>query len=497
MLSLTTLFLQPSFFFFFLMIRRPPRSTLFPYTTLFRSPRHRRPAAHDPAHERQRGGLRQRAALPRARPAIRRAVPLLRRPRGHRRLRQLHPRAPPRQRAVARAAAELAQAGGLRDERVAGHRLPARRDGRREEGHGHRPRRAARRRARPVAADVLGGHRARRIRRRTIAVAAGGRGRQPGRVRAAGVHARLVRGGRDDAAVALGHARGARLGIREARTAQGRGGAPGGVGPRAQERAHPRRHLRRHLLRDPRHHGHRGGDGLRVAGPGASGVRRHHLARLPGDPGRGPVDRRHRGGREPLRRLPLRRDRPPHQVFAVSVVALPDRAARPEPGQRSRRWPVVSISIIVVFVLVALLAPLLSPADPYEQSLRLRFRPPVWDERGSWANPLGTDRLGRDMLSRILWGSRVSLAAGVVTVLIASAFGAAVGLVDGYYGGRVDATLMRVTDATLALPVILLALILAVTVGPNFTNVVIAIAVILWARYARVIRGQVLTLLQL
>jgi peptide/nickel transport system permease protein len=181
----------------------------------------------------------------------------------------------------------------------------------------------------------------------------------------------------------------------------------------------------------------------------------------------------------------------------VSVVALPDRAAHPEPGQRSRRWPVVSISIIVVFVLVALLAPLLSPADPYEQSLRLRFRPPVWDERGSWANPLGTDRLGRDMLSRILWGSRVSLAAGVVTVLIASAFGAAIGLVAGYYGGRVDATLMRVTDATLAFPVILLALILAVTVGPSFTNVVIAIAVILWARYARVIRGQVLTLMQL
>jgi peptide/nickel transport system permease protein len=181
----------------------------------------------------------------------------------------------------------------------------------------------------------------------------------------------------------------------------------------------------------------------------------------------------------------------------VSVIALPDRAALPEPGQRSRRWPVVSISIIVVFVLIALLAPLLSPADPYEQSLRLRFRPPVWEERGSWANPLGTDRLGRDMLSRILWGSRVSLAAGVVTVLIASAFGASVGLVAGYYGGRVDATLMRVTDATLAFPVILLALILAVTVGPSFTNVVIAIAVILWARYARVIRGQVLTLMQL
>ena len=148
-------------------------------------------------------------------------------------------------------------------------------------------------------------------------------------------------------------------------------------------------------------------------------------------------------------------------------------------------------------MVVALLAPLLGLSNPQEQSLRKRFRPPVWEERGTWEHPLGTDRLGRDMLSRIIWGARVSLAAGVVTVLLASAFGAAVGLVAGYYGGRVDIALMRFTDATMSFPVILLALILAVTVGPSFTNVVVAIAVILWARYARVIRAQVLTLMQL
>ncbi len=181
----------------------------------------------------------------------------------------------------------------------------------------------------------------------------------------------------------------------------------------------------------------------------------------------------------------------------MSTLALPDAVAAADAGRRARRLPVVPLAIIAVFVLVALLAPLLSPSDPYEQSLRLRFRPPVWEERGSWAHPLGTDRLGRDLLSRIMWGARVSLAAGVVTVLLASAVGAAVGLVAGYYGGRVDATLMRVTDATLSFPVILLALILAVTVGPSFVNVVVAIAVILWARYARVIRGQVLTLMGL
>ena len=181
----------------------------------------------------------------------------------------------------------------------------------------------------------------------------------------------------------------------------------------------------------------------------------------------------------------------------MSVVTLPDVQAPPAVAARRRGLPVVSLAIIALFVLVALLAPLLSPSDPYEQSLRLRFRPPVWEERGAWAHPLGTDRLGRDLLARIVWGSRVSLAVGALAVLLAGTLGAGVGLVAGYYGGRVDATLMRVTDATLSFPVILLALILAVTVGPSFTNVVIAIAVIIWARYARVIRGQVLALMTL
>ena len=179
------------------------------------------------------------------------------------------------------------------------------------------------------------------------------------------------------------------------------------------------------------------------------------------------------------------------------ATALPVAEPRAWGRLRDRRLPVIPLGIITMFVLVAVLAPLISPADPEEQSLRHRFRPPVWDERGSWQHPLGTDRLGRDMLSRIFYGSRVSLTAGVVTVLLASAFGAAVGLVAGYYGGRVDAVLMRLTDATMSFPVILLALILAVTVGPSFANVVVAIAVILWARYARVIRGQVLTLMEL
>ena len=182
---------------------------------------------------------------------------------------------------------------------------------------------------------------------------------------------------------------------------------------------------------------------------------------------------------------------------AGGTLALPETGTAPRAAGRGRRVPWISIGIIVAFVAAAVVAPLVSPADPYAQSLRNRFKPPVWEEGGTSTHPLGTDRLGRDMLARILYGARVSLAVGALAVLLASSVGAAVGLVAGYYGGRVDAALMRVTDATLSFPVILLALILAVTVGPSFLNVVIAISVILWARYARVMRGEVLTLMQL
>jgi len=168
------------------------------------------------------------------------------------------------------------------------------------------------------------------------------------------------------------------------------------------------------------------------------------------------------------------------------------RAAR----AAGRRVPWVPAAIVAIFVLAALLAEVVSPADPYAQSLRARFTPPAWQAGGTWQHVLGTDRLGRDMLARIVFGARVSLAAGVVTVLFAGLIGAAVGLTAGYHGGRVDTVLMRVTDATLSFPIILLALILAVTVGPSFLNVVVAVGLILWARYARVIRGEVLALME-
>lgn len=190
----------------------------------------------------------------------------------------------------------------------------------------------------------------------------------------------------------------------------------------------------------------------------------------------------------------MRAESPVSAPTLADVVAAPDAA--PASARAARRWPAIPSLIIAAFVLVALLAPVLTPADPYAQSLRTRLKPPVWEEGGTWSRPLGTDRLGRDVLSRVILGARISLAVGVLTVFLAGAIGATVGLTAGYYGGRVDALLMRVTDATLSFPVILLALILATTVGPSFGNVVVAVAVILWARYARVIRGEVLSLME-
>ncbi|HET7341372.1 MAG TPA: ABC transporter permease, partial [Methylomirabilota bacterium] len=118
--------------------------------------------------------------------------------------------------------------------------------------------------------------------------------------------------------------------------------------------------------------------------------------------------------------------------------------------------------------------------------------PPAWQDGGSRAHPLGTDALGRDMLSRLVYGARVSLTAAACALLAGGGVGLAVGIVAGYAGGRVDAALMRVVDATLSFPTILIALLLAVSLGQGLRTIVLAIALIIWARFARVVRGEVL-----
>ena len=177
---------------------------------------------------------------------------------------------------------------------------------------------------------------------------------------------------------------------------------------------------------------------------------------------------------------------------ATAGLEAPAGAAA-EPGFEWRRLPWGSFLILAVLILAALLAPVLSPHSPTEQSLPDKLKPPAWQEGGSARHLLGTDLLGRDMLSRLLYGARVSLTVAAAALLAGGGVGLAVGIVSGYAGGRTDSVLMRIVDATLTFPTILIALLLAVSLGQGLRTMVIAITVILWARFARVVRAEVLT----
>jgi peptide/nickel transport system permease protein len=171
-----------------------------------------------------------------------------------------------------------------------------------------------------------------------------------------------------------------------------------------------------------------------------------------------------------------------------------DVVVAPSPRRESALWrlPWGPILIITVMVFVAVFAPLLTSHSPTEQSLPNKLIPPVWQEDGNSRYLLGTDLLGRDLLTRLFYGARVSLTVAAAALLAGGGVGLIIGIVSGYVGGRLDSVLMRVVDATLAFPTILLALLLAITIGAGLRTVVIAVSLILWARFARVVRGEVL-----
>jgi len=161
---------------------------------------------------------------------------------------------------------------------------------------------------------------------------------------------------------------------------------------------------------------------------------------------------------------------------------------------RFRGYPVIPGLVILIFAFLAIFGDFLVPYPPNEICLPDRLIPPFWQEGGSMAHPLGTDMLGRDMLSRLMTGARISFIVAVLSLTLGGLVGTALGIMSGYWGGKVDAVLMRAADATLAFPIILLAMLLAVALGPSLQNVVVALGIVLWARYARVIRGEVLSL---
>src|SRR5215472_15372799 len=185
------------------------------------------------------------------------------------------------------------------------------------------------------------------------------------------------------------------------------------------------------------------------------------------------------------------------EISASAVAAI--RPRRTAAGRRRlgvlRDLPVAPLAILVPFVLVALFANLIAPYDPTEPIPGAKiFEPPFWV---AGANPqawLGTDFQARDIVSRLIFGARVSLIVGVSGTIVAGSIGTALGILSGYLGGWVDQVVMRITDAWLALPALVFAIFLATMVGPSMWNIVIILGAVYWTRYARVIRGEVLSL---
>ncbi len=160
----------------------------------------------------------------------------------------------------------------------------------------------------------------------------------------------------------------------------------------------------------------------------------------------------------------------------------------------SSKTALFGLILLGIVVVSALLAPLLAPHDPREQNLEKRLQPPAWMQGGSPEHPLGTDHLGRDILSRIIYGARVSLLVAVISVAVSGTIGTLLGLAAGYWGGRFDAVVTMLADVQLAFPFILLALAVMSVLGTGLRNVILVLGVTGWVVYTRLIRAEVLAL---
>ena len=163
---------------------------------------------------------------------------------------------------------------------------------------------------------------------------------------------------------------------------------------------------------------------------------------------------------------------------------------------RLRRSPVGMVGIVILIAVlgVASAAPRLVPADPIKLRFDLRLAPPAWLPGGTWKHPLGTDELGRDVLSRVFYGSRISVVVGFSAVCIATAIGVSTGLLAGYYGGVADTVIGRLVDAFVSIPFIILALATVGVLGPGLLNLIIVLGAVGWVSFNRVVRGETLAL---
>lgn len=168
----------------------------------------------------------------------------------------------------------------------------------------------------------------------------------------------------------------------------------------------------------------------------------------------------------------------------------------PISGVKSRvlrhKGMMIGSTIVVLVVLIAILAPLIAPHDPYHQDLLNRLKPPVWDSRGSSEHIFGTDHLGRDYLSRLIYGSRISLLIGIGAALISGIIGTFLGVMAGYFGGRVDMVVTFLITVRLSMPVVLVALAVVAIVGGSLQVVIGVLGLLLWDRFAVVMRSSTL-----
>jgi peptide/nickel transport system permease protein len=169
-------------------------------------------------------------------------------------------------------------------------------------------------------------------------------------------------------------------------------------------------------------------------------------------------------------------------------------AAAGRVARRTRRLALAGVGFVAALMLVAAAAPWVAPHDPVRQSLRARLSAPTLQAADGRAHPLGTDHLGRDVLSRAIYGARVSLVVGLAAIMVGGILGATLGIAAGYRGGWLDTAIMTVADAQLAFPFILLAIGIIAVLGPSFPTLVVVIGLSGWPGYARVLRGQVLVL---
>ena len=158
------------------------------------------------------------------------------------------------------------------------------------------------------------------------------------------------------------------------------------------------------------------------------------------------------------------------------------------------KWGLGGAAIFLAIVLSAVCAPWIAPHDPLVVDIRHRMAPPAWMEGGAREHPLGTDQIGRDLLSRVIWGGRVSLVVGVAAVLLSSTIGILFGLGAGYFGGRLDWSIMTFINVMLTFPFVLLALAVIAVLGPSMPNMIIVLGVTGWPVYARVVRAETLAL---